>query len=202
MSFHGSWILHIYSQQVPKARTKHIGSPCISHLLRNALLSLLEVEADQVEHELHSFPMIIVAKKLQNLKKWPLSWGTTVVVNWNSLGHQCQAAVSGKGHKLWGLSLCRVAQHTSDNLQRAFTYLRRLENLKAETRQGGQRNAQCFTEHNGKTLACEDDLAFSSLSPPSHVSHGISYTCYLALTGLLTNRCLAWKYFDKFGRCW
>ena len=60
-----------------------------------------------------------------------------MVVNWNSLGHQCQAAVSGKGDKLWGLSLCRVAQHTSDNLQRAFTYLRRLENLKAETRQGG-----------------------------------------------------------------
>ena len=89
-----------------------------------------------------------------------------MVVNWNSLGHQRQAAVSGKGHKLWGLSLCRVAQHTSDNLQRAFTYLRRLENLKAETRQGGQRNAQCFTEHNGKTLACEDHLAFSSLSPP------------------------------------
>ena len=94
-----------------------------------------------------------------------------VVVNWNSLGHQRQAAVSGKGHKLWGLSLCRVAQHTSDNLQRAFTYLRRLENLKAETRQGGQRNAQCFTEHNGKTLACEDDLAFSSLvvCPPPHM---------------------------------
>ena len=85
-----------------------------------------------------------------------------MVVNWNSLGHQRQAAVSGKGHKHWGLSLCRVAQHTSHNLQRAFTYLRRLENLKAETRQGGQRNAQCFTEHNGKTLACEDDLAFSS----------------------------------------
>ena len=129
-----------------------------------------------------------------------------MVVNWNSLGHQCQAAVSGKGHKHWGLSLCRVAQHTSHNLQRAFTYLRRLENLKAETRQGGQRNAQCFTEHNGKTLACDDHLAFSSLLHPhsvgpTHVSHGISYTCYLALTGLLTNRCLAWKYFDKFGRC-
>ena len=168
---------------------------------------LLEVEADQVKHELDSFPVIIVVKKLQNLKKLPLSWGTTVVVNWNLLGHQHQAAVSGKGHKHWGLSLCRVAQHTSDNLQRAFTYLRRLENLKAETRQGGQRNAQCFTEHNGKTLACDDHLAFSSLLHPhnvgpTHVSHGISYTCYLALTGLLTNRCLAWKYFDKFGRCW
>ena len=68
-----------------------------------------------------------------------------MVVNWILLGHQRQAAVSGKGHKHWGLSLCRVAQHTSNNLQRAFTYLRRLENLKAETRQGGQRNAQCFT---------------------------------------------------------
>ena len=100
-------------------------------------------------------------------KKQPLSWGTTVVVNWNSLGHQRQAAVSGKGHKLWGLSLCRVAQHTSDNLQRAFTYLRRLENLKAETRQGGQRNAQCFTEHNGKTLAFENNMAFNSLSSPT-----------------------------------
>ena len=123
---------------------------CISHLLRNALLSHLEVEAQHVKHELDSFPMTIVVKKLQNLKKLPLSWGTTVVVNWNSLGHQRPAAVSGKGHKHWGLILCRVAQHTSHNLQRAFTYLRRMKNLKGETRQGEKRNAQCFARYNGE----------------------------------------------------
>ena len=91
-------------------------------LLRNALLSLLEVEAGQVKHELLSFPMTIVVKKLQNLKKWRLSWRTMVVVNWISLGHQRQAAVSGKGHKHWGWvfaglpnippTICSVPSHT------------------------------------------------------------------------------------------
>ena len=39
---------------------------------------------------------------------------------------------------------------------------------------------------------------------PPHIRAGVYlptyYTYYLMLTGLLTNRCQDWKYFDKFGR--
>ena len=61
-------------------------------LLRNALLSLLEVEAGQVKHELLSFPLIIVVKKITKPKKMATFQdedGGKLELTWTSMSGRC-----------------------------------------------------------------------------------------------------------------
>ena len=61
-------------------------------LLRNAPLSLLEVEAGQVKHELLSFPLIIVVKKITKPKKMATFQdedGGKLDLTWTSTSGRC-----------------------------------------------------------------------------------------------------------------
>ena len=61
-------------------------------LLRNALLSLLEVEAGQVKHEPLSFPLIIVVKKITKPKKMATFQdedGGKLDLTWTSTSGRC-----------------------------------------------------------------------------------------------------------------
>ena len=61
-------------------------------LLRNALLSLLEVEAGQMKHELLSFPVIIVVKKITKPKKMATFQdedGGKLDLTWTSTSGRC-----------------------------------------------------------------------------------------------------------------
>ena len=63
-------------------------------LLRNALLSLLEVEADQVKHELDSFSMTIVVKFFSSKPQKIATFvrddgGGKLELTWTSMSGRC-----------------------------------------------------------------------------------------------------------------